>query len=142
MAGINTYRFENQSKIIAAAGTRELTAMAACGIHLTHTRLVYVSTCVSSIGFTTPGESLGSCSLAQAFRAAGAETVVTTLWPVSDEAAKKFAVHFYRALCKRGTKPSQAIVEAKLQLRQAKEFEHWFFWAPFICIGYNLPLFC
>ena len=44
-----------------------------------------ISTCVSSIGFTTPGESAGS--LAQAFRAAGAETVVATLWPVSDEAA-------------------------------------------------------
>ena len=140
LAGINTYRFEKQSKIVPAAGTGELTAMAACRIHLTHTRLVYLSTCVSSIGFTTPGES--ASTLAQAFRAAGAETVIATLWPVLDEAAKKFAVHLYRALCKRGTKPSQAIVEAKLQLRQEKDFEHWFFWAPFICIGYNLPLLC
>ena len=138
LAGINTHRFGKTKKISPAAGTGELTAMAACGMDLRHTRLVYLSTCVSSIGFTTVGESVGS--LAQAFRAAGAETVVATLWPVIDEAARKFAVHFYNALCEQGTKPSQAIVKAKQQLRQEAGFEHWYYWGPFICIGYNLPL--
>ena len=138
LAGINTYRFEKSNKISSVAGTGELTAMAACGMDLNHTRLVYLSTCVSSIGFITAGESVGS--LAQAFRAAGAETVIATLWPVLDEAARKFAMHFYKALCKRGTKPSQAIVEAKQHLRQEADFEHWFYWGPFVCIGYNLPL--
>ena len=139
LAGCNTYRFEKTRKISPAAGTGELTAMAACGMDLKHTRLVYLSTCVSSVGFITAGESVGS--LAQAFRAAGAETVIATLWPVVDEAARKFAVHFYEALCKRGTKPSRAIVEAKQQLCQEPGFEHWYYWAPFVCIGYNLPLF-
>ena len=138
LAGFNTSLFEKTKKISPAAGTGALTAMAACGMDLKHTRLVYLSTCVSSIGFTTIGESVGS--LAQAFRAAGAETVVATLWPVLDEAARKFAVHFYEALCKRGTKPSRAIVEAKQQLRQEAGFEHWYYWGPFVCIGYNLPL--
>ena len=140
LAGINTYRFEKVNKISPAAGTGELTAMAACGMNLKHTRLVYLSTCVSSIGFTTVGESAGS--LAQAFRAAGAETVIATLWPVLDEAAKKFALYFYEALCKQGTKPSQAVVEAKQRLRQEPGFEHWFCWGPFVCMGYNVPLFC
>lgn len=138
LAGINTYRFGKTTKISPAAGTGELTAMAACGMDLKHTRLVYLSTCVSSIGFTTAGESVGS--LAQAFRAAGAETVVATLWPVIDEAARKFAIHFYEALCRRGTKPAQAIVEAKQKVRQETGFEHWYCWGPFVCIGYNFPL--
>ena len=80
-------------------------------------------------------------SFAQAFRAAGAETVVAALWPVIDSAALRFAVHFYHALSKPGTKPSQAVVEARQQLRQEAGFENWFFWGPFVCIGYNLPLF-
>ena len=138
LAGINTYHFGKTKKIARAAGTGELTAMAACGMDLRRTRLVYLSTCVSSIGFTTAGESVGS--LAQAFRAAGAETVVAAVWPVIDETARKFAIYFYEALCKQGIKPSRAIVEAKQQLRQEAGFEHWFYWGPFVCIGYNLPL--
>ena len=139
LAGINTHRFGKTKKISPDAGTGELTAMAALGMDLKHTRLVYLSTCVSSVGFTTAGESVGS--LAQAFRAAGAETVVASLWPVIDEAAGKFAAYFYTALCRQGIKPSQAIVEARLQLQQEAGFEHWYCWGPFICIGYNLPLF-
>ena len=139
LAGINTYRSRKLSKILPAAGTGELTAMAVCGMNLSQTRLVYLSTCVSSLGFTTIGESVSS--FAQAFRAAGAETVVAALWLVIDSAALRFAVHFYHALSKPGTKPSQAVVEARQQLRQEAGFENWFFWGPFVCIGYNLPLF-
>ena len=113
--------------------------MAACGMDLRNTRLVYLSTCVSSLGFTTAGESVGS--LAQAFRAAGAETVVAALWPVVDDAARIFAEYFYEALGKRETKPSQAVVEAKQRLRQEADYKHWIFWGPFVCIGYNFPLF-
>lgn len=139
LAGINTYHSGKASKISPDAGTGELTAMAACGMDLRNTRLVYLSTCVSSLGFTTAGESVGS--LAQAFHAAGAETVVAALWPVVDDAARIFAEHFYEALSKRETKPSQAVVEAKQRLRQEADYEHWIYWGPFVCIGYNFPLF-
>lgn len=139
LAGINTYHSGKASKISPDAGTGELTAMAACGMDLRNTRLVYLSTCVSSLGFTTAGESVGS--LAQAFRAAGAETVVAALWPVVDDAARIFAEYFYEALSKRETKPSQAVVEAKQRLRQEADYKHWIFWGPFVCIGYNFPLF-
>jgi len=75
------------------------------------------------------------------FRAAGAETVVAALWPVVDDAARIFAEYFYEALGKRETKPSQAVVEAKQRLRQEADYKHWIFWGPFVCIGYNFPLF-
>jgi len=139
LAGINTYHSGKASKISPDAGTGELTVMAACGMDLRNTRLVYLSTCVSSLGFTTAGESVGS--LAQAFHAAGAETVVAALWPVVDDAARIFAEYFYEALSKRETKPSQAVVEAKKRLRQEADYDHWIFWGPFVCIGYNFPLF-
>lgn len=139
LAGINTYHSGKASKILPDAGTGELTAMAACGMDLRNTRLVYLSTCVSSLGFTTAGESVGS--LAQSFHAAGAETVVAALWPVVDDAARIFAEYFYEALSKRETKPSQAVVEAKQRLRQEADYEHWIYWGPFVCIGYNSPLF-
>lgn len=139
LAGINTYSSRKTSKISPDAGTGELTAMAACGMDLRHTRLVYLSTCVSSLGFTTAGESVGS--LAQAFHAAGAETVIAALWPVVDDVARNFAAYFYEALSKRETKPSQAVVEAKQRLRQEADYKHWLYWGPFVCIGYNCPLF-
>ena len=139
LAGINTYRFEDTTKILPDAGTGELTATAVCGMDLKRTRLVYLSTCVSSIGFVAVGESVGS--LSQAFRAAGAETVIATLWPVMDDAARKFAIYFYDALSKPQTKPSEAIDRARQQLRQEVGFEHWFYWGPFVSIGYNSPLF-
>ena len=139
LAGFNTYHSGKKERITLEAGTGELTAMAVCGMNLRQTRLVYLSVCKSSVGFITIGESVGN--MAYAFRAAGAETVISTLWPVMDDAARNFAVFFYDALCKKGTKPSQALVQAKLRLQKEPEYGHWFYWAPFVCVGYNNPLF-
>ncbi len=138
LAGANTYRLGKFGAICDAAGTGELTALAACGMALTGTRLVYLSTCRSSYGFVGRGEALSS--LAQGFRIAGAKTVVATLWPVSDEASRKLALHFYFFACNAGMHPSLALQEAKKKMRE-EGYEHWYDWAGYICIGCDLPLF-
>lgn len=139
LAGANTYRLGKYERIVAAAGTGALTSVAACGLNLQGTRLVYLSSCLSSFGHTATGESLQS--LAQAFRAAGAQTVVATLWSVTDEAAKTFATIFYKAACRPGVPPSIALTEAKQTMRKMVGCRHWVNWAPFVCIGYDLPIF-
>lgn len=138
LAGANTYRLSHFDSIVRAAGTGELTTLAVCGMALGSTRLVYLSTCRSTYGFIGRGEALSS--LAQGFRSAGAQTVIATLWPVSDEIAQKLASYFYCSVCKTDVCPSIALQDAKKRL-QNEGYDHWYDWASFICIGTDIPLF-
>ena len=139
LAGANTYRLQKYSVMADEAGTGELTSLAACGMKLVGTRLVYLSTCRSSYGFIGRGEALSS--LAQAFRIAGSQSVIATLWPVSDDVGRKMAVHFYFYACQLGMYPSLALQAAKQKLREEDCYKHWYDWAGFLCIGIDAPLF-
>ena len=139
LAGANTYRSGHYNKVVSEAGTGELTTLAVCGMALEGTSLVYLSTCRSTYGFMGRGETLMS-SLAQGFRSAGAQTVIATLWPVSDKIARKIALHFYSFACKPGVHPSTALQEAKKKV-QEEGFDFWYDWAAFMCIGTDTPLF-
>ena len=139
LAGVNTFRRGKLEKVAIEAGTGELTAMAACGMSLEGTRLVYLSTCVSSFGMYSFNESLNS--LAEAFRSAGAQTVIATLWQVFDSTAEHFSTYFYEALGTTDTTPSQALTVAKQKLREKTSYKHWTYWSSFICIGENNPVF-
>lgn len=139
LAGVNTFRQGKLEKVAIEAGTGELTAMAACGMSLEGTRLVYLSTCVSSFGMYSFNESLNS--LAEAFRSAGAQTVIATLWQVYDDTAEHFSTYFYEALGTTDTTPSQALAVAKQKLREKTSYKHWSYWSSFICIGENNPVF-
>ena len=141
LAGFNTYHKEKLDKVTEQAGTGELTSLAACGMNLQETHVVFLSTCDSSHGFPGTGEPTGT--LTQAFRAAGVRTVIGTRWEVSDFQATQFATHFYYTLCRTGVSPSQALVYAKNKIR--KDYStfcgNWALWASFVCIGEDVPLF-
>ena len=139
LAGANTFRQGKLEQVAIEAGTGELTAMAACGMSLEGTRLVYLSTCVSSFGMYSFNESLNS--LAEAFRSAGAQTVIATLWQMSDDTAEHFSRYFYEALCATGTTPSQALALAKEKFRTNTSYKHWKYWSSLICIGEDNPVF-
>ena len=138
LAGSNTYRCAHFDEIVNEAGTGELTGLAACGMALEGTCLVYLSTCRSTYGFIGRGEAL--TSLAQGFRSAGAKTVIATMWPVADEIARKLAVYFYNFASKIGVHPSVALQQAKNKI-QNEGCDHWYDWAAFMCIGTDMPLF-
>ena len=139
LAGANTYRAGKLTQVVPEAGNGELTSLAVCGMNLQGTRLVYLSTCMSSYGLYSYGESVGS--LAQAFRSAGAQTVIATQWEVVDDTARQFAIHFYEAACKTAVPPSQALAYAKQKIRQESPYKHWSFWSAFVCIGEDSPIF-
>ena len=136
LAGVNTYQGGKLRKNYPLAGTGMLTSLAACGMKLDGTRLVYLSTCVSSQGFYSYGDAINS--LAHAFRSAGAQTVIATLWPLADESAAIFAHHFYKEVCKPDVPPSQALAHAKVNMRTETSYDHW---GAFVCIGQDKPLF-
>lgn len=139
LAGASTYRAGKFKMIAAEAGTGELTSLAACGMDLQGTCLVYLSTCVSSYGAYSYGESVNS--LAQAFRTAGAKTVIATLWEVHSKPAERFASYFYEAACVTGTPPSLALSRAKKKIREDTPYDDLIHWSPFVCIGEDVPLF-
>ena len=98
--------------------------------------LVVLSACETGIGKLQRGE--GIVSLARAFAYAGAKSIVTTLWKVSDEQSKNLMTSFYKYLSK-GKEKDEALRLAKLEFLQKNEKKtellHPFFWASFIGIG-------
>ena len=98
--------------------------------------LVVLSACETGIGKLQRGE--GVVSLARAFAYAGAKSIVTTLWKVSDEQSKNLMSSFYKYLSK-GKDKDEALRLAKLDFLKANEKRtellHPFFWASFIGIG-------
>jgi CHAT domain-containing protein len=66
---------------------------------------------------------------------ARAKTVLGTLWPVADEAARQLMADFYRALRQQGLSKTQALRQAQLQLIKDPKLAHPMFWSPFVLIG-------
>ena len=73
--------------------------------------LVCLSACQTGLGKRTQGE--GVRSLAKAFLASGAESVVYSLWNINDKSTSQIISQFYRLLGERETK-DQALRNAKL----------------------------
>jgi CHAT domain-containing protein/tetratricopeptide (TPR) repeat protein len=93
--------------------------------------LVVLSACGTGLGGVYRGE--GIRGLAGAFRAAGADNIVVSLWNVDDEAAAVFMKYFYRFLTE-GKSPAVALRETKLRMIGSK-YASPRFWAPFVLIG-------
>lgn len=139
LAGFNTYITKKFAFIDPKASTGMLTPLTVCGLDLANTRLVFLSTCVSGVGVTQLQESTNS--LASAFRAAGALTVIATSWNIDDGATAVFVSHFYNALCQTGTRPSEALDRARVELCKDPRFSSWRYWAGFSCHGDDIPVF-
>ncbi|XP_044165836.1 tetratricopeptide repeat protein 28-like [Acropora millepora] len=95
-------------------------------------RLVVLSCCHSGRGRILKGE--GVVGIARAFLAAGARSVLVTLWAIDDEATMVFMEHFYQHL-KEGKTASAAVHRSMKSLRESEQFSEMWYWAPFQLIG-------
>ncbi len=93
-------------------------------------RVVVLSACETGLGRLSRGDEV--TGLTRTFLSAGADTVVSSLWEVSDDATAILMEGFYRRL-RGGTGPAAALRASALELRQ--RYPHPFFWAPFIVTG-------
>jgi CHAT domain-containing protein len=102
--------------------------------------MVVLSACETGLGELSKGE--GVISLSQAFAKAGAQSLITTLWRVSDQASAKLMDSFYEQLHKGATKDA-ALRTAKLNyLNNASDkAAHPFFWAGYVAQGDMAPLY-
>ena len=109
-----------------------LTALEATGLNLWGTKLVTLSACDTGLGEVRNGE--GVYGLRRAFMLAGAETLVMSLWPVSDSIARETMVAYYTGL-KAGLGRGDALRQAKLAMMRRRVRQHPFYWASFIQSG-------
>ncbi|GAA4399648.1 CHAT domain-containing protein [Nibrella viscosa] len=109
-----------------------LTAYEATTLQLDGTDLVVLSACETGLGEVRNGE--GVYGLQRAFRVAGAQSVLFSLWKVDDEATQTLMATFYTHWLQSGDK-TQALQQARQRLRQEPRFSHPFFWGAFVLIG-------
>ena len=100
-------------------------------------RLVVLSCCHSGRGRVLKGE--GVVGIARAFLAAGARSVLVTLWAIDSEATMVFMKSFYEHL-KEGKTACAAIHQSMKSLRESEEFSEMRYWAPFQLIGDDVKI--
>lgn len=97
-----------------------VTAEELSALDLSHCKLAVLSACDTGVGdMRRAGQ--GVASLQMALQMAGARSVITSLWKVPDQATKDLMVDFYRRLWVEKKPKWQALWEAKMKLRGAKD---------------------
>ena len=84
---------------------------------------------------TASGDERAALGLAGIAVRAGARSAMGSLWPVADVATAGLVVDFYEALGERGLSKARALQRAQQQLREQDDYQHPFFWAPFVVIN-------
>ena len=99
-------------------------------------QLVVLSCCHSGRGKI---KAEGVVGLTRAFLAAGARSVLATLWAVDNKATFYFMKSFYQHL-KSGESASASLQQAMKEMRKKPEWSHPYYWAPFFIVGDDIRI--
>ncbi|MBD1810031.1 CHAT domain-containing protein [Microcoleus sp. FACHB-SPT15] len=84
---------------------------------------------------TATGDRRAALGLAGLAVRSGARSTLATLWSVNDRSTASLMVEFYRELGQPGVTKAQAVRRAQLALLKQPQYEHPYYWAPFILLG-------
>ncbi|MCF8372256.1 MAG: CHAT domain-containing protein [Bacteroidales bacterium] len=103
-------------------------------------RLSVLSACNTGDGVMRKGE--GIMSFARSFIYAGCPSIIMTLWPVEDKAGSGIMIDFYKFL-NEGMPIDESLRLAKLNHISNADpiWVHPFFWAEYVIIGENSPVY-
>lgn len=93
--------------------------------------LVTLSACRTGLGLLTEGGEI--VGMNRSFLYAGAPTVLSSLWSVSDESTAFLMQNFYKKL--KNLKKDEALRAAQIELIRSKRFAAPFYWAAFYLTG-------
>ncbi len=111
-----------------------LTAEEVTGMDLEGTKWVVLSACESGLGEVKSGE--GVYGLRRAFQMAGARTVISALWPVSDKTTSEMMSYLYDYKETNLALAMQSLAKKNLEgLRRKNQPDHPYLWAAFIALG-------
>ncbi len=96
------------------------------------TQLVVLSACETGIGTIIPGE--GIMGLSRAFRYAGADNLIVSLWKVGDRSTAELMISFYDNL-KKGYSLPRALSAAKRMMIRNYRYAHPRYWSTFKLLG-------
>lgn len=126
----------NRRQLRLSAGDREDGIVTALDISTTldlrSTELVVLSACETGVGEVRAGE--GVFGLSRSFLAAGAQTVVMSLWQVQDRATEQLMTRFYESL-RVGMSKAEALRAAALSVKAQNHTSHPYFWGAFVVTG-------
>jgi CHAT domain-containing protein len=106
-----------------------LTADEISRLDLSGTKLVVLSACETARGKVDPVD--GVYGLQRAFRMAGAQTIVMSLWKVQDNATCMLMTHFYEYLMS-GQEKHRALWNAMMDVREV--YKDPYYWAGFVML--------
>jgi CHAT domain-containing protein len=84
---------------------------------------------------TAEGNDRAPLGISGAAIKARAKSVLGTLWPVEDGAAKTLMQQIYKELAQKQSGKAEALRQAQLNLLHDPATRHPFYWAPFVLIG-------
>jgi len=114
-----------------------LTALEVANLKLRGTQLVVLSACETGLGEIENGE--GVYGLRRAFALAGAESLLMSLWTVSDEGTKELMIKYYQRILQNQGR-SDALRQTQLEMLNSQDYQHPYFWAAFVPVGDWTPM--
>ncbi len=99
-------------------------------LDLTDTDLVVLSACETALGNVT---SEGVYGLQRAFKLAGVNSIIMSLWKVDDDATQRLMTVFYTNYLS-GKSKRESLLTAQKVVRETPGFEDPYYWAAFILL--------
>lgn len=108
----------------------KITAYEIMNMPLDNTELVVLSACETGLGLNYRGE--GVYGLQRAFKVAGVNTLIMSLWKVNDEATQLLMSSFYQNWIQKKMEKSQAFKQAQKQVFE--QYRYPYYWGAFVLV--------
>ncbi len=137
LSGLALAGANRRGEAVAGAEDGVVTAEEIAGLDLSGVEWAVLSACDTGVGEVQAGE--GVFGLRRAMQVAGVRTLIMSLWPVDDEATRRWMTALYDGRLAGGLDTATAVREAALDVlrsrRAAGESAHPFYWAAFVAAG-------